>query len=83
MDKKRIYEFSLKLKQYFLVYSTTEIANMINTADLSNEELDFLFMCLNSDGYDVKTDSFILCHSDNSAFLALVNKVQDKVKDKK
>ena len=56
------------------------ICDKINHENLSREELEFLFVCLHTDGYDETTDSFILCESDNTAFLALVNIVETKVK---
>lgn len=83
MDKKKIYEFSLGLKKLIANQDMAIVEQKIKDANLSQEELDFLFMCLHSDGYDSKTGHFRLFESDNSAFLQLVNLVQSNIKDKK
>ncbi len=80
MDKRRIGIFSNELRILLNNQKIAEVVNRINQANLSQQELDFLFECLHTDGYDEMTDSFILCESDNSAFLALVNMVESKVK---
>lgn len=82
MDRKRIGIFSNELRLLLKTEQFAEVINRINSADLSQQELDFLFECLHTDGYDETTDSFILCESDNSAFLALVNMVERKVNKK-
>ncbi|WMJ77796.1 MULTISPECIES: hypothetical protein [unclassified Sedimentibacter] len=83
MNKNKLYKFSLEIKQLLNNQNTSEAERKIKEADLTQEELDFLFMCLHSDGYDPKTDRFLLFESDNSAFLQLVNLVQSRIKDKK
>lgn len=80
MDKRRIGIFSNELRILLNSQKIAEVINRINQANLSQQELDFLFECLHADGYDETTDSFILCESDNSAFLSLVNMVESKVK---
>ncbi|MCM1118504.1 MAG: hypothetical protein NC543_04000 [bacterium] len=83
MNKKKLYIFSIEIKKLIGNSHLSDAINKINQAKLSQEELDFLFMCLHSEGYDVETDSFYICESDNSAFLSLVNLVQSKVSSKK
>lgn len=83
MNKNKLYKFSLEIKQLLNNQNTSEAERKIKEADLTQEELDFLFMCLHSDGYDPKTDRFFLFESDNSAFLQLVNLVRSRIKDKK
>lgn len=82
MDRKKIGVFSNELRLLLNTGKYAEVINRINRANLSQQELDFLFECLHTDGYDVNTDSFILCESDNSAFLSLVNLVESKVNKK-
>ena len=57
----------------------SEAESKIAQAKLSKEETDFLFKCLSTDGYNAETDSFLLLESDNSAFLNLVNTVQQNL----
>ena len=83
MDKNALYKFSLELRKGLESGNTGEVERKINLANLTKEELDFVFMCLHSNGYDPKTDRFLLCESDNSAFLKLVNLVQSKASAKK
>jgi len=83
MNKEKLYIFSTEIKNLIGNSHLSDAINKINQANLSQEELDFLFMCLHSEGYDVETDSFSICESDNSAFLSLVNLVQSKVSSKK
>lgn len=83
MDKQKLYIFSLELKKILVEQRTSEVEQKIKQANLSQIELNFLFQCLHSNGYDAKTDSFILYESDNSAFLKLVNLVQSNVSNKK
>ena len=71
--------FSNELRRLLNSQRMAEVINRINQANLSQQELEFLFECLHTDGYDETTDSFILCESDNSAFLSLVNMVESKV----
>ena len=68
MDKRRIGIFSNELRELLYNKKSSEVINKINQANLSEHELDYLFECLHTDGYDENTDSFILCESDNSAF---------------
>ncbi len=82
MNRKRIGIFSNELRLLLNTGKYAEVINRINRANLSQQELDFLFECLHTDGYDETTDSFILCESDNSAFLALVNMVERKINKK-
>ncbi len=82
MDKRRIAIFSNELRRLLNSQRMAEVINRINQANLSQQELEFLFECLHTGGYDETTDSFILCESDNSAFLSLVNMVESKVNKK-
>lgn len=82
MDKRRIAIFSNELRMLLKGHEIFEVINRINQANLSQQELDFLFECLHTDGYDETTDSFILCESDNSAFLSLVKMVKSKINKK-
>lgn len=83
MSKKEIYEFSLGVKKLIADQNMAIVEKKIKDANLSQEELEFLFMCLRKEGYDPKTDRFLVFESDNSAFLQLVNLVQSNIKDKK
>lgn len=83
MNKKQLYSFSLEIKELINKQEITEAEKRLQQAALSQEEFDFVEMCLTSDGYDPTTDSFILCESDNSAFLKLVNVVISKTSKKK
>lgn len=83
MSKKEIYEFSLGVKKLIADQNMAIVEKKIKDANLSQEELEFLFMCLRTEGYDPKTDRFLVFESDNSAFLQLVNLVQSNIKDKK
>lgn len=82
MNKKTLYIFSIELRKLLEKQHLSEAIDKITQENLSQDELDFLFMCLHSDGYDLESDRFILCESDNSAFLNLVNLVQSKVSTK-
>lgn len=82
MNRTKIGVFSNELRLLLNTGKYAEVINRINRANLSQQELDFLFECLHTDGYDETTDSFILCESDNSAFLALVNMVERKMNKK-
>jgi hypothetical protein len=82
MDRRKIGIFSNELRLLINTKRLPEVINRINQANLSQQEMNFLFECLHSDGYDESTDSFILCESDNSAFLALVNMVESTVNKK-
>lgn len=79
MDRRRIAIFSNELRRLLNSQRMAEVINRINQANLSQQELEFLFECLHTGDYDETTDSFILCESDNSAFLSLVNMVESKV----
>ena len=83
MSKERLYIFSIELKELIGNYQLSEAISKIKQSNLSEDELDFLFMCLNSESYDAETDTFAICESDNSAFLSLVKMVQSKVSSKK
>ena len=83
MSKKEIYDFSLGVKKLIADQKMAIVEKKIKDANLSQEELEFLFMCLRTEGYDPKTDRFLVFESDNSAFLQLVNLVQSNIKDKK
>lgn len=83
MNKKQLYSFSLEIKELINKQDITEAEKRLQQAVLSQEEFDFVEMCLHSEGYDPITDSFILCESDNSAFLNLVNVVMSKASKKK
>ena len=83
MNKNKLYILSLELREFLNNGNTAEVELKIEQANLAQEELDFVFMCLHSNGYDPKTDMFLLCKSDNSAFLKLVNIVQSKASVKK
>lgn len=76
MDKRRIGIFSNELRRLLNSQRIAEVINRIRQANLSQQELDFLFECLHTSGYDETTDSFIHCESDNSAFLYLVSMVE-------
>lgn len=82
MDRRRIGIFSNELRLLLNTGNFAEVINRINNSNLSQQELTFLFECLHTDGYDETTDSFILCHSDNSAFLTLVKMVERKINKK-
>ena len=82
MNKRKIGIFSNDLRMLLNNQKIAEVINRINQANLSQQELDFLFACLHTDGYDETTDSFILCESDNSAFLSLVNMIESKLNKK-
>lgn len=82
MDRRRIGIFSNELRMLLNSQKIAEVINRINQANLSQQELNFLFECLHTDGYDEITDSFILCESDNSAFLVLVNMVESQINKK-
>lgn len=83
MNKKQLYSFSLEIKELINKQNITEAEKRLQQAVFSQEEFDFVEMCLRSEGYDPATDSFILCESDNSAFLKLVNVVISKASKKK
>ena len=83
MDKKQLYSFSLEIRDLLNKQNITEAERILQQAELSQKEIDFVEMCLHSQGYDPATDSFILCESDNSAFLKLVNIVISKTTKKK
>lgn len=83
MDKKQLYSFSLEIRNLLNKQNTTEAERILQQEELSQEEIDFVEECLHSQGYDPTTDSFILCESDNSAFLKLVNIVISKTTKKK
>ena len=78
MDKKQLYSFSLQIRDLLNKQNITEAERMLLQAELSQEETDFVEMCLQCQGYDPATDRFVLCESDNSAFLKLVNVVISK-----
>lgn len=82
MDKERLYIFSIKVRKLIENQNLSGAIDKIKEENLSEDELNFLFMCLHTNGYDSKTDSFMLFESDNSAFLRLVNLVQSKVSTK-
>ncbi|ADL50573.1 hypothetical protein Clocel_0803 [Clostridium cellulovorans 743B] len=82
MNKEKIYLFSLELKKLLNDNKTSEVEKIIIEESLSEEEMNFLFMCLEANGYDPKTDMFLLFESDNSEFLKLVNLVQNNVSSK-
>lgn len=82
MDKRRIGIFSNEIRMLLNSQKTLEAVKKINQENLSQQELEFLFVCLHTDGYDETTDTFILCESDNSAFLSLVDMVERKVNKK-
>jgi hypothetical protein len=83
MNKKKLYMFSTEIKKLIESSHLSDAVSKINQANLSQEELDFLFMCLHSNGYDVESGKFFICDSDNSAFLKLVASVQSRVSAKK
>lgn len=83
MDKIKLYAFSLEIKKLISDMKIDEAESKIEEEHLSQAELDFLFMCLQSNGYDPQTDKFTFFESDNAAFLKLVNLVQSKVSDRK
>ena len=83
MDKVKLYEFSNEIKELLKSEHILKAEQQILDANLTEEEYDFVFLCLHFNGYDPKTDKFIIYESDNSAFLKLVNLVQNKTKDKK
>lgn len=83
MDKKLLYLFSLEIRELLNKQNTSEAERKIQQSNFSQEELDFIFKCLEFDGYDPKTDRFFLFESDNSAFLKLVNVVKSKTLTKK
>ena len=78
MDKKQLYSFSLKIRDLLNQQNTAEAERLLQQAELSKEEINFVEMCLRSQGYDPATGSFIHCESDNSEFLKLVNTVISK-----
>ena len=75
--------FSLELKNLINQDKLSEAVEKIKASNLSKAEKDFLFMCLNADGYDAETDRFIAYESDNSAFLNLVKVVKSTLSDDK
>jgi hypothetical protein len=83
MDKKKIYLFSLELKKLINENKLSEVEIKITQSNLSKEEMDFLFMCLEANGYDPETDRFLLYESDNSEFLKLVSLVQSNISNNK
>lgn len=83
MDKIKLNQFSLLIRELLNKGNTTDAQRKIEEANFNKEELDFIFKCLHTNGYDPETDSFYLCESDNSAFLNLVNVVQSKTTVKK
>lgn len=83
MDKVRLYKFSIELKKLLSDGSVQETERKLKEAGLNNNEINFVFQCLRSNGYDPITDQFILFESDNSAFLNLVSIVQSKLSSKK
>lgn len=83
MNKKQLYSFSLEIRELLNKQNIAEATRVLQQAELSQAEMDFVKMCLHSQGYDPATDSFILCESDNSAFLKLVNVVISKTTTKK
>lgn len=83
LDKRRLYIFSLELKKLINKGKLSEAKEKIKESNLSKEEIGFLFMCLNADGYDPETDRFLAYESDNSAFLNLVRVVKSTLQDDK
>lgn len=83
MNKKQLYSLSLEIKELINKQNMDEAKKRLQQAVLSQEELDFVEMCLRSDGYDPNTDSFLLCESDNSEFLKLLNVVINRTTKKK
>ena len=82
MNKRNLYSFSIELRGLIEKNKIDEAISKIEAKNLSEEEKKFVFECLKANGYDPVTDSFILYESDNSAFLALVNKVENKFQRK-
>lgn len=82
MNKEKIHLFSLELRKLLNENKTSEVEKRIIEENLSQEEMNFLFMCLETSGYDPKTGMFLILESDNSEFLKLVNLVQKNVSSK-
>lgn len=62
--------------------SIENVANKLRKVVLSEEQEDFIWQYLHANGYDRKTGLFMLCESDNSAFLNVVAMVRSKVEGK-
>lgn len=82
MNKKNLYLFSLEIKKLINSKEIVDAEKMLLQAKLSQEEIEFIEKCLCTNGYDPKSDKFLLCESDNSAFLKLVSAVMNKVSKK-
>lgn len=80
MDKRYLASVAEEVRHIIWQGDTEKAVQAIITKDLVNEERDFIFMCLKTGGYDEKTGKFHILEGDNSAFLKLVNSVQEKVK---
>ena len=52
MNKKKLYMFSTEIKKLIESSHLSDAVSKINQANLSQEELDFLFMCLYRNRYD-------------------------------
>ena len=56
-----------------------EVVKRLSNAVLTAEQEDFVWQYFRANGYDKRTGMFMLCESDNSAFLKVVAQVKAKV----
>lgn len=82
MNKEQIFQLSLKIKELIKGNRIDEASEKIRAEELSNEEMDFLFMCLQFGHYNPRTGQFLMLESDNAEFIKLVNMVRKKVEKK-
>lgn len=82
MDKRSLSVFAEELRKEIKKGNLNNAVEMIGRKNLSDEELEFVLMCLRMNGYDAKAGRFLLLESDNSAFLKLVSDVEKAIKEK-
>ena len=75
-------ELKVQLNSDWREDNVAEVAERISDAALTAEQRSFIWNYLQSNGYDRRKGLFIICQSDNSAFLKVVAMVKDKVEGK-
>lgn len=83
MDKRKLSAFSIELRKMMVEDNMEAVIQRVKQANLTTDEYDFVFMCLNSNGYDPVSDMFVINESDNSAFLSMVSFLQAATNRKK
>jgi len=80
MDKIALGEFSEEIRALLKSGDIDGVAHKMRQIDLSVEAEEFVFRCLDTNGYNPNTGLFRICESDNSEFLKLVELLKNKYK---